>query len=69
MNTPSLTPQTMSYPLNDFCRTYGIGRTKAYQEIKAGRLRAIKCGKSVLIRRKDADAWLNSLEEMQEGVK
>ena len=33
----------MSLP--EFCRRHNIGRTKAYEEIKAKRLEARKCGK------------------------
>lgn len=68
MNTSAQTPLSLSYSINDFCRAVGIGRSKAYAEIKDGRLRAIKCGKRTLIRSADAEAWLNSLAEVQEGV-
>jgi hypothetical protein len=32
-----------------FCRRYGIGRTSAYAEIAAGRLRVVKAGKRTLV--------------------
>jgi excisionase family DNA binding protein len=38
-----------------------VGRTKAYQEINEGRLRAVKCGKLTLILFEDYDRWLKSL--------
>lgn len=38
-----------------------IGKTKAYQEIREGRLRAVKCGKLTLILPEDYDRWLQSL--------
>jgi len=38
-----------------------VGRTKAYQEINEGRLRAVKCGKLTLILPEDYDRWLKSL--------
>jgi excisionase family DNA binding protein len=44
-----------------FCQRYGIGRTKTYDEIKAGRLRTVKAGHRTLIRADDAEAWLQSL--------
>jgi len=68
MNAATQTETTLSYSINDFCRAAGIGRSKAYDEIKLGRLKARKCGKRTLIRRKDAEDWLNSLEEVREGV-
>jgi excisionase family DNA binding protein len=38
-----------------------IGKTKAYEEIRDGRLRAVKCGKLTLILPDDLDRWLKSL--------
>ncbi len=35
-----------------------IGRTKAYEEAKAGRLRLTKIGSKTLVLRADAEAWL-----------
>ncbi len=50
-----------AYTINDFCRCYGIGRTKTYAEIAAGRLPARKLGKRTLILKSDADRWLTTL--------
>jgi hypothetical protein len=50
-----------AFPIPDFCRWAGIGRTTAFGEIKAGRLVVSKCGKRSLIRIADAEAWLKSL--------
>ena len=50
-----------AYTINDFCRCYGIGRTKTYTEISAGRLLARKLGKRTLILKTDADRWLANL--------
>lgn len=44
-----------------FCDKYGIGRTKAYEEINAGRLKARKCGRRTIILEDDAENWLDSL--------
>jgi hypothetical protein len=41
--------------LTEFCGGYNVGRTTAYQEIKAGRLRARKCGKRTIITEDDAE--------------
>lgn len=56
-------PRAFSIP--EFCRRYGIGRTNAYQEIAAGRLRAVKVGRRTLITQEAADAWLASLPELR----
>lgn len=50
-----------AYTIADFCRSYGIGRTKTYAEIAAGRLLARKVGKRTLILKSDADRWLTTL--------
>lgn len=44
-----------------FCARYGIGETKFYAELKAGRLEAKKSGGVLLVTEEAADAWLNSL--------
>jgi excisionase family DNA binding protein len=53
--------------LTEFCERYGPSRTKTYEEIKCGRLRAIKCGKRTLITEDDAEAWLMSLPPVAVG--
>ena len=45
----------------EFCARYGTGRTKAYEEIKSGRLRVRKCGKRSIIAEDDAEDWLRCL--------
>jgi excisionase family DNA binding protein len=45
----------------EFSDRYGPSRTKIYQEIKAGRLRALKCGKRTLVTEDDAEKWLRAL--------
>jgi excisionase family DNA binding protein len=47
--------------IEEFCKRYGLGRTRAYEEIKCGRLRARKCGKRTLIAHDDAEDWLERL--------
>jgi excisionase family DNA binding protein len=50
-----------AFPIAEFCRAYGIGRTTAYQEIAAGRLRAVKVGQRTLIASEAAEAWFATL--------
>lgn len=49
------------FSIKDFCRTYSIGRTKAFELIAAGQLRAHKCGRRTLISIDDAKAWFEAL--------
>lgn len=45
----------------EFCAIFGIGRTALYEELKAGRLKARKCGRRTLIPRSEGERWLESL--------
>jgi excisionase family DNA binding protein len=49
-----------AFSIDEFCRRYGIGRTTAYAEIAAGRLRRRKVGKRSVITEDDAEAWLTT---------
>jgi len=47
--------------VQEFCRWACIGKTKAYAEVKAGRLQLRKIGAKSIILRSDAEAWLRDL--------
>jgi excisionase family DNA binding protein len=51
----------------EFCRRYAIGRTRVYEELKTGRLRARKCGRRTIITEDDAEDWLKQLPVVQTG--
>jgi excisionase family DNA binding protein len=55
MNTPQ------SYSIQQVVLSTGVSRTSIYEEIKAGRLRAVKQGKRTLILADDLARWLQSL--------
>jgi excisionase family DNA binding protein len=44
--------------INEFTQWARIGRTRTYEEIGRGALRALKIGRRTLITRDDALAWL-----------
>lgn len=50
-------PHILTIP--EFCAWARIGRTKAYEEIGTGALRALKIGRRTLITRDDAAKWLS----------
>ena len=50
--------------VSEFAERYGISRSKTYEEIGAGRLRALKVGKRTLITEDDAEIWLRRLPVM-----
>jgi len=66
MKSNEISPRAFS--ISDFCRRYGIGRTNAYHEIAAGRLRAVKVGRRTLISHDAAEAWLAALPELAEQI-
>jgi len=45
----------------EFCAAAGIGRSLAYEEIKAGRLKVLKCGRRTLIAKEAVAEWLERL--------
>ncbi len=47
--------------VTQFCADHGIGRTKFYDEINAGRLRAVSSGGRTLVLDEDAEAWRRAL--------
>ena len=47
--------------VREFCDRYVIGNTRAYEEIKSGRLKVHKLGRRTLIFLTDALAWEKSL--------
>ena len=51
--------------LKDFCDAYRVCRETAYQQIRAGRLRAVKLGRKTLILHADAEGWAASLPELR----
>jgi excisionase family DNA binding protein len=53
---------TRAYTINEFGQTYKLGRTKIWQLIKDGQLKAVAVGSKKLIRADDAEAWFASLE-------
>jgi excisionase family DNA binding protein len=55
----------LGYRVEEFAAETGIGRTKLYAEIAAGRLRARKVGKRTVILAEDGRAYLASLPVMQ----
>lgn len=47
--------------IDEFIRDFRLSRTSTYEELKHGRLKAVKVGRRTMIRRVDAEAWLESL--------
>jgi excisionase family DNA binding protein len=58
---PNVAPSQRYITFRQFYEAAGIGRSKALDEINAGRLVAKKCGKKILIDREAVEAWFASL--------
>ena len=54
-----------AFSIEEFCRRFGVGRTKVYEELKLGRLRARKIGRRTIITADDAEGWLQRLPPMK----
>ena len=54
--------------VREFCARYGICRQTFYDEVKRGRIRAVKLGKKTIILRADAEAWAKSLPALNLAV-
>ena len=66
MTTATTSPHlTSALTIKEFCDAYRLGREKAYQEVRARRLRAVKLGRKTLILRADAEVWAASLPELR----
>jgi excisionase family DNA binding protein len=66
MTTAATSPHlTGAFTIREFCDTFRLCRERAYQEVRARRLRAVKLGRKTLILRADADAWAASLPELR----
>ena len=57
---PCPTPKT--YRVEDIARILNIGRSSAYNLVKAGHFRTIRIGSSIRISRKSFDEWLERKE-------
>ncbi len=58
-------PDKRALTVDEFGEIYGPGRTTTYEEIRTGRLKALKLGRKTLIPRESADAWLAALPPLQ----
>ncbi len=50
--------------INEVLEEISIGRTKLYESINNGHLKALKCGRKTLILRKDLEDFLGNLKSM-----
>lgn len=58
-------PEPAAFSVNEFVAWAGITRTRCYDEINAGKLKARKLGSRTMILRSDGEAWLEALPVME----
>ena len=54
--------------VDQFCADYAVGRTRFYELVNGGVLKARKNGKRTVVRREDAEAWASSLPELKSAA-
>lgn len=54
-----------AFTIAEFCRRNGVGKTFVYEEIRSGRLHAVKAGRRTLISATAEQRWLTSLPDLQ----
>jgi excisionase family DNA binding protein len=59
--------EPLSVTVLEACRMLGVGRTKLFQEIAAGRIEARKYGRKTLILVASLRAWLDALPRWASG--
>lgn len=52
----------------EFCKRYGVGRTKLYQLIEDGQIVVRKSGKATLIDLQEAERWYAALPQGVSGL-
>lgn len=52
--------EKMAYRPREFCKAFGIRKSKLYLELKTKRLKSIKVGKARLITKQAAEQWLSN---------
>lgn len=61
--TPIAAAARLAFTVDALRAATGLGRSKIYEQVRAGRLRAIKIGGRTMFRREDVERWLASAPE------
>jgi excisionase family DNA binding protein len=54
----------IAYSIPEACAAASIGRSALYEEIKSGRLRAVKSGRRTIVTADDLRSWVENLPEI-----
>ena len=58
------TAEKLLFSVKEFCQMVGIGRTTFYQELKNGRVKAKKLGRSTLIPKSELERFIKELPDV-----
>jgi len=61
------TTHRLFYSISEFTVLTGLSRTRVFEELRVGRLRAKKCGKRTIIQASEVEAWVACLEDRKAG--
>ncbi|MCI5060515.1 MAG: helix-turn-helix domain-containing protein [Alphaproteobacteria bacterium] len=61
------TDETLAYSIKGASKACNIGQTKIYEEIKLGRLKAVKFGRRTLVPAQALRDWLDTLSKVEAG--
>lgn len=61
----TLQDERIAYTVEEWCRLTSQSRSAAYEAMKAGTLRARKCGRRTLILKSDGEAYLAGLPQYE----
>jgi excisionase family DNA binding protein len=56
-----MAPETLSFTIPAFCSATGLGRSRVYELLAAGELKAVRCGGRTLIAADEAKRFIKSL--------
>ncbi len=60
--------QKSAFTVNEVIREIGIGRSKLYAEIAAGKITPRKIGKKTIFLAQDVQDYLNALPQFKSGI-
>jgi hypothetical protein len=63
--TPAPQSVPLAFSLSEFCRIAKVGRTKVYEDARAGRLRILKNGKRSIVTADEARRYIDNLPRLE----
>jgi hypothetical protein len=63
----TITAERLCFTIPEFVAAARVCKSKVYEEIRAGRLRAQKCGRRTLITRGEAERFIRELPSVPAG--